>query len=93
MVIVFGASALCDFDDVIPAAIRQAGGEVAARRHAGRPGNLHGVGATRRQACHRRARLRPQPKENGFDWVLDRLTAGLDSDGRRHRRHGCRRLC
>jgi molybdenum cofactor cytidylyltransferase len=77
MVVIFGASAMSDFADVVPAAIEQAGGIVIRAGMPVDPGNLlvlgtldgkHVVGAP---GCAR------SPKENGFDWVLDRLVAGL----------------
>jgi molybdenum cofactor cytidylyltransferase len=76
LVIVFGASAVIDAGDVIPEAIRLVGGEVIQVGMPVDPGNLlvlgrvgdiHIVGAP---GCAR------SPKENGFDWVLDRLLAG-----------------
>ncbi|GAC1041017.1 NTP transferase domain-containing protein [Rhizobium sp. No.120] len=76
LMIVFGASAVIDADDVIPEAIRLAGGEVIQVGMPVDPGNLlvlgrvgdvHVVGAP---GCAR------SPKENGFDWVLDRILAG-----------------
>jgi molybdenum cofactor cytidylyltransferase len=76
MVIVFGASAVTDPEDVIPAAIRGAGGEV---EHVGMPvdpgnllvlGHLGDVPVIGAPGCAR------SPKENGFDWVLNRLMAG-----------------
>ena len=77
LVIVFGASATSDPNDVIPASISASGGEVL---HVGMPvdpGNLitvgerHGVPVIGAPGCAR------SPKENGFDWVLDRLLAGI----------------
>ncbi|WP_349958361.1 molybdopterin-binding/glycosyltransferase family 2 protein [Rhizobium sp. ZPR3] len=76
LMIVFGASAVIDAGDVIPEAIRLAGGEVIQVGMPVDPGNLlvlgsvgdvHVVGAP---GCAR------SPKENGFDWVLDRILAG-----------------
>ena len=76
LVVVFGASAVIDAGDVIPEAIRIAGGEVIQVGMPVDPGNLlvlgkvgdvHVVGAP---GCAR------SPKENGFDWVLDRILAG-----------------
>jgi molybdenum cofactor cytidylyltransferase len=78
MVIVFGASALCDFDDVIPAAIRQAGGEVLRAGMPVDPGNLMVLGRLGQKPVIGAPGCARSPKENGFDWVLDRLTAGLD---------------
>ena len=56
---------------------RQAGGDGRAFRHAGRSRQPAAARRARRQARARRAGLRRSPKENGFDWVLDRLLAGL----------------
>ncbi len=76
MVIVFGASAVADKDDVIPAAIRAAGGQVEQVGMPVDPGNLlvlgkiGGVPVIGAPGCAR------SPKENGFDWVLNRLMAG-----------------
>jgi len=78
MVIVFGASALCDFDDVIPAAIRQAGGEVLRAGMPVDPGNLLVLGRLGGKPVIGAPGCARSPKENGFDWVLDRLMAGLD---------------
>jgi molybdenum cofactor cytidylyltransferase len=76
MVIVFGASAVADEEDVIPAAIRASGGEVIRIGMPVDPGNLlvygqiGGVTVLGAPGCAR------SPKENGFDWMLDRLLAG-----------------
>jgi molybdenum cofactor cytidylyltransferase len=78
MVIIFGASALCDFDDVIPAAIRQAGGEVLRSGMPVDPGNLMVLGRLGQTPVIGAPGCARSPKENGFDWVLDRLIAGLD---------------
>ena len=78
MVIVFGASALCDFDDVIPAAIRLAGGEVLRSGMPVDPGNLMVLGRLGGKPVIGAPGCARSPKENGFDWVLDRLIAGLD---------------
>lgn len=77
LVIVFGASAVADVDDVIPAAIRRAGGRVERVGMPVDPGNLlviGEIGACRVIGAPGCAR---SPKANGFDWVLDRLAAGL----------------
>lgn len=76
MIIVFGASAVADPDDVIPAAIRMAGGTVEQVGLPVDPGNLlvlgH-IGATPVIGAPGCAR---SPKENAFDWVLARIFAG-----------------
>lgn len=75
LVIIFGASAVADPNDVIPAAIRGAGGIV---EHVGMPvdpGNLLVLGRLNQipiigaPGCARSAR------ENGLDWILNRLLA------------------
>lgn len=76
MIIVFGASAVADFDDVIPAAIRGAGGVV---EHVGMPvdpGNLLVLGRIGEIPVVGAPGCARSPKENGFDWVLNRLLAG-----------------
>lgn len=78
LVVCFGASAITDRADVIPAAVVEAGGTV---RHFGMPvdpgnllllGKLGGKPVLGAPGCAR------SPVENGFDWVLNRLLAGLD---------------
>jgi molybdenum cofactor cytidylyltransferase len=79
---VFGASAIADRRDIIPSAIVSAGGEI---QHFGMPvdpGNLlllarlNGVPAIGLPSCAR------SPKTNGFDFVLQRIFAGLPVSGR-----------
>jgi molybdenum cofactor cytidylyltransferase len=78
ILLVVGASAIADRRDVIPAAIEAAGGRV---RHFGMPvdpGNLlllaehAGRPVLGLPGCAR------SPKANGFDWVLERLAAGVE---------------
>jgi molybdenum cofactor cytidylyltransferase len=77
LLVVFGASAITDRRDVIPAAVEAAGGRV---EHFGMPvdpgnllliGDIAGVPVIGAPGCAR------SPKENGFDWVLARLLAGV----------------
>ena len=92
LVIVFGASAIADRRDVIPAAIEAVGGRDRAFRHAGRSRQSAAARPTRAAVrCSARRAARARPKENGFDWVLMRLLAGLAGAARRHHRHGRRR--
>ena len=86
MVVMFGASAMSDLDDVIPAAIRLAGGEVIRAGMPVDPGNLIVVGRIGGKPVLGAPGCARSPKENGFDWVLDRLIAGIDVTRRRHRR-------
>jgi len=78
LVIVFGASAIADRRDVIPAAVEAIGGRIEHFGMPVDPGNLLLVA----DACGRPVLGAPgcarSPKENGFDWVLMRLLAGLE---------------
>ncbi|MBO6719565.1 MAG: molybdopterin-binding/glycosyltransferase family 2 protein [Rhizobiaceae bacterium] len=77
MLIVFGASAVSDENDVIPAAIRAAGGSVERTGMPVDPGNLLVVGELGGKPVLGAPGCARSPKLNGFDWVLDRLAAGL----------------
>ncbi|MFC3725959.1 NTP transferase domain-containing protein [Neoaquamicrobium sediminum] len=77
MVIVFGASAVSDPDDVIPAAIRGAGGFVSRVGMPVDPGNLLVLGELDGRPIVGAPGCARSPKLNGFDWVLDRIVAGL----------------
>jgi molybdenum cofactor cytidylyltransferase len=78
LVIVFGASAIADRRDVIPAAVEAIGGRIEHFGMPVDPGNLlllanaGGRPVLGAPGCAR------SPKENGFDWVLMRLLAGLE---------------
>jgi molybdenum cofactor cytidylyltransferase len=77
LVIVFGASAIADRRDVIPAAVEAVGGAIEHFGMPVDPGNLilvasvHGRPVLGAPGCAR------SPRENGFDWVLARLLCGL----------------
>ena len=77
LVIVFGASAIADRRDVIPAAVEAVGGEIEHFGMPVDPGNLMLIGRLRGQAVIGAPGCARSPKENGFDWVLMRLLAGL----------------
>lgn len=77
MVVVFGASAMSDFEDVIPAAIAKAGGRVIRAGMPVDPGNLLVIGEIGGKPVIGAPGCARSPKENGFDWVLDRVIAGL----------------
>jgi molybdenum cofactor cytidylyltransferase len=77
LVIVFGASAIADRRDVIPAALEAVGGEIEHFGMPVDPGNLMLIGKLRGQAVIGAPGCARSPKENGFDWVLMRLLAGL----------------
>src|ERR1700716_2294831 len=78
LVIVFGASAIADRRDVIPAAITDIGGAIEHFGMPVDPGNLlliGNAGGVPVLGAPGRAR---SPVENGFDWVLMRVLAGLE---------------
>lgn len=78
MVVIFGASAMSDFADVVPAAIERAGGTVIRAGMPVDPGNLLVLGTLDGKRVVGAPGCARSPKENGFDWVLDRLVAGLE---------------
>lgn len=77
LVIVFGASAIADRRDVIPAAIEAIGGDIEHFGMPVDPGNLMLIGKARGQPVLGAPGCARSPKENGFDWILMRLLAGL----------------
>ncbi len=77
MVLIFGASAVSDPEDVIPAAIRASGGTVFRAGMPVDPGNLFVLGERGGRPVLGAPGCARSPKENGFDWVLDRLIAGV----------------
>ncbi|MEZ5788271.1 MAG: molybdopterin-binding/glycosyltransferase family 2 protein [Xanthobacteraceae bacterium] len=77
MVIVFGASAIADRRDVIPAAIEAIGGRVEHFGMPVDPGNLMLVAQAGGRPVLGAPGCARSPKENGFDWALARLLCGL----------------
>src|SRR3954464_10275436 len=77
MVVVFGASAIADRRDVIPAAIEAIGGRIEHFGMPVDPGNPMLIGQARGQPILGAPGCARSPKENGFDWILMRLLAGL----------------
>jgi len=75
--LVFGASAITDRRDVIPAAIEAAGGTVAHFGMPVDPGNLLLIGKLGTANVVGLPGCARSPKLNGFDFVLWRLAAGL----------------
>lgn len=86
MLVIFGASAITDRRDVVPAALEGAGGAV---HHFGMPvdpGNLLllgslPVGPGRTIPVIGAPGCARSPKENGFDFVLQRILAGVPVTG------------
>ncbi len=77
LIIVFGASAIADRRDVIPAALEEIGGHVEHFGMPVDPGNLLMIGDAAGHPVLGAPGCARSPKENGFDWVLMRLLAGL----------------
>lgn len=77
LILLFGASAMIDAEDVLPQALRNAGGLVNYVGMPVDPGNLLflgdfvGIPVIGAPGCAR------SPVENGFDWVLNRILAGI----------------
>ena len=76
-VLVFGASAIVDRGDVIPAAVAAAGGEVVHLGMPVDPGNLLMLGKLGSTDVIGVPSCAASPKVNGFDWILQRRLAGL----------------
>jgi molybdenum cofactor cytidylyltransferase len=77
LAIVFGASAIADRRDVIPAAVESIGGRIVHFGMPVDPGNLLMIGDAAGHPVLGAPGCARSPKENGFDWVLMRLLAGL----------------
>lgn len=75
LIVIFGASAVTDRRDVVPAAIEAAGGTVERLGMPVDPGNLLLLGALDGRPVLGAPGCARSPKENGFDWVLNRLLA------------------
>lgn len=82
MVIVFGASAIADRNDVIPAGLVAAGGAVERLGMPVDPGNLLMLGRLGTVPVLGAPGCARSPKENGFDFILQRLLAGLEVSAR-----------
>ncbi len=79
--LLFGASAIVDRDDVIPAGLALAGGEIIHLGMPVDPGNLLMMGAYEGAPVIGVPSCARSPKLNGFDWVLQRVLAGLEVSG------------
>jgi molybdenum cofactor cytidylyltransferase len=77
LLLIHGASAILDRRDVIPAAIVDGGGEVDHFGMPVDPGNLLLLGHVGKRVVLGLPGCARSPKVNGFDWVLERLVAGL----------------
>ena len=88
LVVVFGASAITDRRDVIPAALELCGGRVEHFGMPVDPGNLLLLGEIGVVPVIGAPGCARSPKENGFDWVLQRLLAGVRVSAQDIRRMG-----
>jgi len=77
ILLIHGASAILDRRDVIPAAIIAAAGRIDHFGMPVDPGNLLLLGHVGERAVLGLPGCARSPKVNGFDWVLERLVAGL----------------
>jgi molybdenum cofactor cytidylyltransferase len=77
MVLVHGASAIVDRRDVIPQSVIAAGGRIDHFGMPVDPGNLLLLGHVGEKPVLGLPGCARSPKVNGFDWVLERLVAGL----------------
>ncbi|WP_338662679.1 molybdopterin-binding/glycosyltransferase family 2 protein [Pararoseomonas sp. SCSIO 73927] len=77
MLLVLGASAVVDRRDVAPAAILRAGGTIEHFGMPVDPGNLLCLGRIGEVPAMVLPGCARSPKVNGFDWVLERLFAGV----------------
>jgi molybdenum cofactor cytidylyltransferase len=80
-ILVMGASAPTDRDDVVPAAVVRAGGVVEHLGMPVDPGNLLVLGRHGQTPVIGVPGCARSLKPSGFDWVLERLCAGLDVSG------------
>ena len=79
--VIFGASAVADRRDVVPAAIETFGGRIERFGMPVDPGNLLLLAARGDLPIVGAPGCARSPKENGFDWVLQRILAGVPIAG------------
>ena len=77
-ILLFAASAIVDRDDVIPAGLVAAGGDIIRLGMPVDPGNLLLLGRLSSTPVIGLPSCAASLKLNGFDWVLARMLAGLD---------------
>src|SRR3984957_14089400 len=77
-ILLFGASAIADRRDVLPAALERAGGKVAVLGMPVDPGNLLMAGTLEGRTVLGLPGCARSPKLNGFDFVLWRVLAGQE---------------
>lgn len=77
LILLFGASAIADRRDVLPAALERAGGRIAVLGMPVDPGNLLMSGTLDGRPVIGLPGCARSPRLNGFDFVLWRILAGL----------------
>jgi molybdenum cofactor cytidylyltransferase len=77
LLLVFAASAIVDREDVVPAGLVAAGGAIERLGMPVDPGNLLLMGRLGPTPVVGIPSCAASPKLNGFDWVLERLAAGI----------------
>src|SRR5439155_1461062 len=80
-ILVLGASAIMDRRDVIPAALERAGGEILRLGMPVDPGNLLMLGRLGARSVIGVPGCARTLKPSGFDWVLQRVCAGVAIGG------------
>ena len=80
LIIIFGASAITDIEDVIPTGLVHAGGQVDTFGMPVDPGNLLLTGSLQSIPVIGAPGCARSSAENGFDWVLQRVLAKLPVD-------------
>ena len=78
LILIAGASAITDRRDVLPSAIEAAGGEIIHFGMPVDPGNLLLLAKIGDRPVLGLPGCARSPKLNGFDWVLQRLFAGIE---------------
>lgn len=81
LILIFGASAITDTRDVIPQALKKAGGQVDHFGMPVDPGNLLMLGSLHDSIVVGLPGCTRSPKLNGFDWVIQRLLADIPVTG------------
>ncbi len=82
IILIFGASAVVDREDVLPAAVVSAGGSVDHFGMPVDPGNLLFIGGLDGYPVVGMPGCARSPKLNGFDWILWRLLADIPVSSR-----------
>jgi len=77
LTVLFGASAVVDAHDAVLEGVRRAGGRIDHFGMPVDPGNLLAIGSFRDRPLLVAPGCARSPQVNGFDWVLERLLAGV----------------